>query len=154
MKLSATIVATVSAVALCATVCSAFTVGPQRGALSQQRSTSSPSNRMGATSLRMDPDEFVKSEIDSNDVVVFSKSYCPFCASTKELFTDMGVDFKVHELNEMGDDGPALQMALFKLTGQKSVPNVFVKQNHVGGNDDTQAAAKEGKLQEMLGVKN
>ncbi len=52
----------------------------------------------------------------------------------------------------MGDDGPELQMALFKKTNQKSVPNVFVKQQHIGGNDDTQAAAREGKLQEMLGL--
>ena len=52
----------------------------------------------------------------------------------------------------MGDDGPALQHALLQMTGQKSVPNVFVKGQHMGGNDDTQAAAKEGKLQEMLGL--
>ena len=100
----------------------------------------------------MSQDDFAKSEIDSNDVVVFSKSYCPFCTSTKELFGSMGVDFKVHELDKMGDDGPELQMALFKMTGQKSVPNVFVKGTHIGGTEDTQAAAKEGKLQEMLGV--
>ena len=85
-------------------------------------------------------------------MVVFSKSYCPYCAKTKELFTELGVEFKVHELDKMGDDGPALQMALLQMTGQKSVPNVFVKQTHMGGNDDTQAAAKEGKLQEMLGL--
>lgn len=64
----------------------------------------------------------------------------------------MGVDFKVYELDKMGDDGPALQYALLDMTGQKSVPNVFVKQQHMGGNDDTQAAAKAGKLQEMLGI--
>jgi glutaredoxin 3 len=45
-------------------------------------------------------------------------------------------------------------MSLFKKTGQKTVPSVFVKGNHIGGNDATQAAAKEGKLQEMLGVKS
>jgi glutaredoxin len=86
-------------------------------------------------------------------VVVFSKSYCPFCKATKELFTELGVDFKVHELDQMGDDGPALQMSLFKMTEQKTVPSVFVKGKHIGGNDATQAAAKEGKLQEMLGIK-
>ena len=64
----------------------------------------------------------------------------------------MNVEFTVHELDEMGDDGPELQMSLFKKTNQKSVPNVFVKQQHIGGNDDTQAAAKEGKIQELLGL--
>lgn len=104
------------------------------------------------TSLQLVPDEFVDSEIESNNVVVFSKSYCPFCTKTKELFDSMNVEYAVHELDKMGDDGPEIQMALFKKTNQKSVPNVFVKQQHMGGNDDTQAAAKEGKLQELLGL--
>lgn len=100
----------------------------------------------------MSQDEFAKAEIEANKVVVFSKSYCPFCTKTKELFTGLGVEYVVHELDKMGDDGPELQMALFKMTGQKSVPNVFVNGQHIGGNDDTQAAAKEGKLQEMLAL--
>ena len=85
-------------------------------------------------------------------VVIFSKSYCPFCTKTKDLFTSMGVEFAVHELDQMGDDGPDLQMSLFKMNDQKSVPNVYVKQQHIGGNDDTQAAAKDGKLKELLGL--
>lgn len=85
-------------------------------------------------------------------VVVFSKSYCPYCAATKEGLGGLGVDFKVHELDKMGDDGPALQGALLQMTGQRTVPNVFVKGQHIGGNDDTQAAIKSGKLQEMLGI--
>jgi glutaredoxin 3 len=83
---------------------------------------------------------------------VFSKSYCPYCTATKELFKDLGVDFKVHELDQMGDDGPALQASLFRMTQQRTVPNVFVKGQHIGGNDNTQAAARAGKLQEMLGI--
>ena len=59
---------------------------------------------------------------------------------------------KVHELDEMGEDGAALQNALLQMTGQRTVPSVFVKGTHLGGNDDTQKAAREGKLQEMLGL--
>jgi glutaredoxin 3 len=62
----------------------------------------------------------------------------------------LDVEPKVYELDQMGDEGPELQMALLEITGQRSVPNVFVKGKHVGGNDDTQAAARAGKLQEML----
>jgi glutaredoxin 3 len=57
-------------------------------------------------------------------VVVFSKSYCPFCARTKDLFTELDVDFKVYELDQMGDDGPALQMAL--LVRVSGIYNTFV----------------------------
>ena len=95
------------------------------------------------------PMEYAKAEIASNDVVVFSKSYCPFCTSTKQLFNSMNIDAKIIELNEI-DDGNDVQAALLDISGQRTVPNVFVKGNHLGGNDDTQAAARSGKLSEML----
>ena len=100
----------------------------------------------------MSTEERVKAEIEGNDVVIFSKTTCKYCTSTKELFKEMGVETKIHELNKMGDDGPAFHIALYKMYGQKSVPNVFVKGQHIGGNDDTQAAAKDGKLKELLGL--
>jgi glutaredoxin 3 len=46
--------------------------------------------------------------------------------------------------------GDLIQDELHKMTGQRSVPNVFVNGQHVGGNDATQAAARSGKLQELL----
>ena len=48
------------------------------------------------------------------------------------------------------DNGPEIQSALLDISGQRTVPNVFVKGKHLGGNDDTQAAARSGKLEEML----
>ena len=85
-------------------------------------------------------------------MVVFSKTYCGFCSSTKGLFEKLGVDAKIIELDVMGSEGAAVQDALVEMTGQRSVPNVFIKGQHIGGNDDTQAAARSGKLQEMLGI--
>lgn len=62
---------------------------------------------------------------------------------------DLNIDAKVIELDEI-DNGSAIQDALLETSGQRTVPNVFVKGQHLGGNDDTQAAAKSGKLQDML----
>ncbi|CAN0548136.1 unnamed protein product [Ectocarpus sp. 12 AP-2014] len=61
--------------------------------------------------------DFVEKEIDSNNVVVFSKSYCPFCTRTKNLFAGLGVDATVYELDQM-DDGEAIQAILGAKTGQ------------------------------------
>ena len=72
------------------------------------------------------------------------------CTSTKNLFKDMGVDAKVIELDAI-DNGSQIQAALLDLSGQRTVPNVFIKGQHLGGNDNTQAAARTGKLQKMLG---
>mmetsp|Transcript_44429 Transcript_44429/g.65939 ORF Transcript_44429/g.65939 Transcript_44429/m.65939 type:complete len:112 (-) Transcript_44429:105-440(-) len=94
---------------------------------------------------------FIKDETSAHDVVIFSKSYCPYCRKTKELFaTNYGSkDIKVHELDQM-PNGDAIQASLLSITGQRTVPNVWVKNQHVGGNDDTQAAFRSGKLKDML----
>ena len=55
----------------------------------------------------------------------------------------------VHELDEM-PNGYAIQDELYRKTGQRTVPNVFVRGQHIGGNDDTQAAYMSGKLQKLL----
>lgn len=97
-------------------------------------------------------DDFAKKEIADNHVVIFSKSYCPFCSKTKELFQDLGVsDAKIYELDTMAD-GADIQAALMDISGQRTVPNVFIDGQHIGGNDNVQAANNSGKLKELLGV--
>jgi glutaredoxin 3 len=61
----------------------------------------------------------------------------------------LGIDAKVIELDDM-KDGDEMQRELHKLSGQRTVPNVFINGKHLGGNDDTQVAARSGKLEEML----
>ena len=91
----------------------------------------------------------VEDTIGSADVVVFSKTTCPFCMRTKAVFANLGVDATIIELNEM-EDGAETQAALADLTGQRTVPSVFIKGTHLGGNDDTQKALKSGDLEKML----
>ncbi|KAI9827679.1 MAG: hypothetical protein M1826_006242 [Phylliscum demangeonii] len=80
--------------------------------------------------------------IDSNPVAVFSKSFCPYCRATKSLLTEMGAKFYLLEL-DLVDDGAAIQDALEEISGQRTVPNVFLDHRHLGGNSDVQAKKKE-----------
>ncbi|KAF7897121.1 hypothetical protein EAF00_005349 [Botryotinia globosa] len=92
--------------------------------------------------------------IDGNAVAVFSKSYCPYCNSTKKLLTDMKANFYSIELDQV-DDGAAIQSYLAQKTGQSSVPNIFIGQKHVGGNSDLQAKNKkdlESQLKELNAI--
>jgi glutaredoxin 3 len=84
-------------------------------------------------------------------VVVFSKSFCPFCKKTKNLLNKLEIDAKIIELDEI-DNGSQVQDALMDISGQRTVPNVFIKGEHIGGNDDVQRAAKAGTLQEKVGL--
>lgn len=47
-------------------------------------------------------------------------------------------------------DGPEVQAALHQWTGQRTVPNVFIGGQHIGGCDSTVAKHKEGKLVPLL----
>ncbi|KAJ5973753.1 hypothetical protein N7481_010963 [Penicillium waksmanii] len=75
--------------------------------------------------------------IDENAVVVFSKSYCPYCTSSKSLLSSFDANFTLVELDQI-DDGSAIQDALNEISGQRTVPNIWIKQKHIGGNSDLQ----------------
>eukprot|EP00956_Cyclotella_meneghiniana_P038314 scaffold152030_cov56-Cyclotella_meneghiniana.AAC.7 len=66
----------------------------------------------------------------------------------------LNINPKIIELdkltNGLGPDDCSIAMALYKMTGQRTVPNVFVRGKHLGGNDKTHAAARNGKLDELL----
>ncbi|MCJ1307067.1 hypothetical protein MMC25_000713 [Agyrium rufum] len=85
--------------------------------------------------------------IDENPVAVFSKSYCPHCKAAKELLTSMGAQMQITELDQV-DDGDAIQSALAEISGQRTVPNIFIGKEHIGGNSDLQA--KKSQLPSLL----
>ncbi|KAJ8121680.1 hypothetical protein ONZ43_g1930 [Nemania bipapillata] len=51
------------------------------------------------------------------------------------------------ELDQV-DDGTAIQSALAEISGQRTVPNIYIGQQHIGGNSDLQA--KSGELKALL----
>lgn len=48
------------------------------------------------------------------------------------------------------DEGDQIQAYLGEKTGQRTVPNIFIEQKHIGGNSDLQKIKNAGKLKELL----
>ena len=71
--------------------------------------------------------------------------------NTKNLFAThfANKDVKVVELDRLSNGGE-IQRVLAQMTGQRTVPSVWVKGNFVGGNDDTVSLYHSGKLAAML----
>ncbi|TVU29204.1 hypothetical protein EJB05_20762 [Eragrostis curvula] len=90
-----------------------------------------------------------KEMVASSPVVVFSKTHCPYSARVKQLLAQLGASYKVVEL-DVESDGSELQSALLEWTGQRTVPNVFVKGKRIGGCDDTMAVHNAGNLVPLL----
>eukprot|EP00762_Andalucia_godoyi_P002061 ANDGO_02601.mRNA.1 Glutaredoxin-C5 len=85
----------------------------------------------------------------ANTVLIFSKTYCPYCSEVKKLFDKKKVAHIDYELDEM-PNGDELQQALSTITKVSTVPQVFVYGTFTGGCTDNQALDKQGKLDKML----
>ncbi|KAF0682777.1 Aste57867_25076 [Aphanomyces stellatus] len=92
---------------------------------------------------------FVQTAITTNNITIFSKTYCPYCDQAKRELTSVGAPFKVYELDTMSN-GDAIQSALEQLTGRSTVPNVFVKTTTIGGGSDVAKLNRQGKLVALL----
>uniref|UniRef100_A0A1B6M8U6 thioredoxin-disulfide reductase (NADPH) n=1 Tax=Graphocephala atropunctata TaxID=36148 RepID=A0A1B6M8U6_9HEMI len=89
--------------------------------------------------------------IDEHKIVVFSKTTCPYCKKVKKLFQDINEEMFIFELNTYPDEKCAqMQDVLEEMSGQRTVPNVFVKQRHVGGYTETKQALDDGTLFDMI----
>ncbi|XP_073318029.1 monothiol glutaredoxin-S10-like [Primulina huaijiensis] len=95
-------------------------------------------------------EESVRKTIGENPVVVYSKTWCSYSSEVKSLFKRLGVDPLVVELDKLGPQGPQLQKTLERLTGQHTVPNVFIGGKHIGGCTDTVKLHRKGELKPLL----
>ncbi|KAH9822210.1 thioredoxin-like protein [Melampsora americana] len=98
---------------------------------------------------QQDVDEAIK----SNPIVVYSKSYCPYCRRAKNLLASIPnkvAEPKVFEIDLMGQEGTETQAYLLKLTGQGTVPNIFIGKRHIGGADDLASLHAMGGLEPLL----
>ncbi|XP_022991298.1 monothiol glutaredoxin-S10-like [Cucurbita maxima] len=99
-------------------------------------------------------EESVKTTITQNPVVVYSKTWCSYSSEVKALFKRLGAQPLVIELDELGPQGPQLQKVLERLTGQHTVPNVFIGGKHIGGCTDTVKLYRKGELEPLLSEAN
>ncbi|GAB0490025.1 hypothetical protein MMPV_001254 [Pyropia vietnamensis] len=101
------------------------------------------------------PDGLVTHLVRSHPVVVFSKTYCPYCRRAKATLTSATGAIPgappphIVELDERAD-GEALQQALAARTGRRTVPNVWVGGVAVGGGDEVAALDEAGQLDDLL----
>ncbi|KAL9595135.1 MAG: hypothetical protein Q9219_006623 [cf. Caloplaca sp. 3 TL-2023] len=81
-------------------------------------------------------------------IIVFSKSYCPYSKKAKNILLEKYTIVPTPYVVELDEHhlGPALQAALEKSTGRRTVPNVLINGKSIGGGDDVQKLDQEGEL--------
>mmetsp|Transcript_14642 Transcript_14642/g.35337 ORF Transcript_14642/g.35337 Transcript_14642/m.35337 type:complete len:285 (+) Transcript_14642:54-908(+) len=92
--------------------------------------------------------------VHSSDVVMFSRTTCPYCRDAKTLLQrELGVAFsavKVIELDQDPSTSAARAHALVALSGLSTVPNTFIAGEHVGSYEDLAKLRGTGKLRPMF----
>merc|ERR1711970_988747 len=96
--------------------------------------------------------DFVKAEIASAPVVMFSKDHCPFCTKAQRAMKSINHDYKLIELNGRSDMS-TIQDALLEVTGARSVPRVFINGVFYGGGDETAAGCANGDFAKKVAQK-
>lgn len=79
-------------------------------------------------------------------VTIYSTEWCPYCVAAKRFLTGKGVPWQEIDLTE--DD--AGRAALVERTGRRTVPQIYVGDDHVGGYDDLRALDSKGGLMPLL----
>jgi glutaredoxin 3 len=81
-----------------------------------------------------------------NEVQVYTTPSCPYCVMAKRLFTRKGVPFQ--EIDVAHDDDK--RRWLVQVTGQRTVPQIFIGGKPYGGFTDIDALDRQGKLDPLL----
>ena len=81
------------------------------------------------------------------DVVLYSTDYCPYCRQAERFLTDKGVPFK--SVDVTNDD--AMREKLVELSGgRRTVPQIFIGGEAIGGYSDMMALHNKGELDGKL----
>ena len=82
----------------------------------------------------------------ASHVVVFSSPLCGYCFAAKRLLRKKGADFI--EINVLGR--PERRQEMIELSGRRTVPQIFVGGQHIGGFTELDALETAGKLDHLL----
>jgi len=80
-------------------------------------------------------------------IVIYGNESCAYCAAARMLFTKKGHRFD--DIKVSDDDERCKEME--RLTGSRSVPQIFINGHLVGGFDELCALDKDGGLERLLG---
>jgi glutaredoxin 3 len=83
------------------------------------------------------------------EIVIYTKFGCGFCFRAKRLLDEKGVSYTEHDIT-MG--GPRRDEMLGKAPTARTVPQIFIGDQHVGGSDELAALDRSGKLDALLGA--
>ena len=77
---------------------------------------------------------------------IYTPRICPYCVRAKQLFQRKGINYEEIDVSLDND----LRIKLVERTKQRTVPQIFINDQHIGGCDDLYALERQGALDPLL----
>jgi glutaredoxin 3 len=82
------------------------------------------------------------------EVELYTTAWCPYCSRARSLLRQRGVAFV--DIDIEAEPGRRAEM-IRRAGGRRSVPQIFISGEHIGGSDELAALDRQGKLDAKLG---
>lgn len=79
-------------------------------------------------------------------VEMYATSFCRHCMDAREFLQSKGIDYEEYLLDLM----PLEKDVMIKRCGQKSLPQIFINGQHIGGLTDLRELDQRGELDKLL----
>ncbi len=90
-----------------------------------------------------------QSEQVKANVEIYTWQTCPFCIRAKMLLRWKGVKFTEYKID---GDGAARSQMSERANGGRTVPQIFINNQHIGGCDEMYQLDAQGQLDSLLSV--
>ncbi len=80
-------------------------------------------------------------------VEIYTARYCPYCSAAKALLAKKGVVFTEIDI---GGNWEKRDEMIARASGRATVPQIFIDDKPIGGNDALQALERAGRLDALL----
>lgn len=84
---------------------------------------------------------------DKSDVIIYSKACCPYCDHAKRLLDSKGIAYIELRIDQ---DPQALAAMQAQTNNARTVPQIIIKEQAIGGFDDLRALNDAGKLDDFF----
>lgn len=81
-----------------------------------------------------------------NQIVMYTTAMCPYCINAKRLLDSKGVTYKEIRV----DREPQLRQKMMAESGERTVPQIWIGDRHIGGFTELWALDKRGELDPLL----
>ena len=78
---------------------------------------------------------------------MYTTRFCPYCMAARDLLSAKGVEYTDIAV----DSKPELRQKMTQLSGERTVPQIWIGDYHVGGYTELAALERSGELNQLLG---